>query len=124
MSSVASASASVWMPINERTVEQAYTEVLRAKRTGVDRYQRYGRRAAKARDPKLLVVLQKGSEVLQRMSEAQAGQHGFDVGGLRVQHTEFQLWRNAYVAVDAGRSEEEAQYADVYGMAALIAGLV
>jgi hypothetical protein len=89
-----------------------------------------GRRAAKARDPKLLLALQKGSQILQQMSEEQHGPHGLDVGGIRVQANEFQLWRNAYLAVDEkriasehARGEPEQQYADFYGMAAILAGL-
>lgn len=111
-------------PINRKTVEDAYRVVNRARRDGIGRYTLAGRRAARARDPKLLLALQKGAEVLQKMTEEQAGPHGFDVGGVRVQHTEFQMWRNAYTAADKGNAEEEGQYMHLYGMAALLAGLV
>jgi hypothetical protein len=111
-------------PITRKTVEDAYRMGKIAQRDGNARFVLVGRRAAKARDPKLLLALQKGAAVLQKMTEEQAGQHGFDVGGQRVQHTEFQIWKNAYAAVDAGRSEDERQYMHFYGMAALLAGLV
>lgn len=110
--------------VTRKSVEHAYGTVKRAQREGIYRYTNAGRRAAKARDPKLLLALEKGAMILQQISEEQAGPHGFDVGGTRVQHTEFQLWRNAYAAVDAGRAEDEAQYMHFYGMAALLAGLV
>jgi hypothetical protein len=110
--------------VNRKTVEDAYRLVRIAQRDGSNRYVLAGRRAAKARDPKLLLALQKGAQVLQKMTEEQAGPHGFDVGGMRVQHTEFQLCKNAYVAVDEGRSEQELQYVHLYGMAAILAGLV
>ena len=116
------ASSEVLEFVNRRTVEAAYREAMRARELGIDRYTLAGRRAAKARDPKLLIVLEKGASILQAISEEQAGPHGFDVGGIYVQHTEFQMWRNAYLAVDKGQSEEQAEYANIYGMAALLAG--
>ncbi len=106
--------------VNRRTVEQAYAEVMRARERGVDRYVVIGRRAANARDPKLLTVLERGAVILQQISEEQAGPHGFDVGGIRVQHTEFQMWRNAYLAVD--KRVREDHYEFIYAMAALLAG--
>jgi hypothetical protein len=111
------------IPITRSTVERAYGTCSRAQQHGSDYYVTRGRRAAKARDPKLLLVLQKGAEILQKMSEEQAGAHGFDVGGIRVQHTEFTMWKNAYLAVDSGDSEKQAEYSHFYGMGALLAGL-
>lgn len=110
--------------IDRDTVERAYREGKRAQALGSQRYTVVGRRAAKARDPKLLLALQKGAAVLQRMSEEQAGQHGFDIGGRHVEATEFQLWKNAYTAVDAGNASAEGQYMHIWGMGAILAGLV
>lgn len=111
-------------PVTRKTVEDAYRIVMQAQRSGVSRYEVQGRRAAKARDPRLLLALQKGAEILQRMSEEQAGPHGFDVGGTRVKHTEFTLWRTAYEVADRGGAAEAPEYAHFYGMGALLAGLV
>lgn len=112
------------LPINRRTVEQAYNEVVRAQKLGIDRYTTIGRRAGRARDPRLLLALQKGAEILQQISEEQAGPHGFDVGGIRVQHTEFTMWKNAYLAVDTGDAAGQEEYSHFFAMGALLAGLV
>lgn len=111
-------------PINRKTVEDAYREIMRARAGHSDRYTLAGRRAAAKRDPKLLRALELGSEVLHKMSEEQAGPHGFDVGGIRVKPTEFTMWANAYKAADSGDSRNQGEYEHFYGMGALLAGLV
>ncbi len=111
--------------ITRETVEWAYREARKAQAMRRMSVEAQAMRAAKARDSKLLMALQKGAEHLQRMSEEQAGQSGFDVGGHRVAHTELQLWRNAYVSVDrAGPDDPEAQYSWIYVAAGILAGVV
>ena len=107
--------------INESTVENAYRLCRLAQRTRQQSFANAGMRAAKARDPRILKALDGGSEVLHRQSERQLG-GTFNVGGLRVQATEFQLWRNAYEMADKG--EADAHYEWVYGAAAVLAGIV
>jgi hypothetical protein len=108
--------------VNERTIEMAYREAQRAQESRQERVAAAGMRAAKARDPKLLKALEGGAETLRKMSERQLGVSGMDVGGIRVQATEYQLWRNAYTTVDSGQPHEA--YAWIYGAAAVLCGFV
>lgn len=79
-------------------------------------------RAAEARDPKLLLALDKGATILQRISEEQFGAHGMDVNGYRVDATEYQLWRNAYTTLDKGTPEQN--YIWIYVAGGLLAGII
>lgn len=110
--------------VTRRSVEEAYRTATRARTAGLDSVAKQGLRAAKDRNPKLLKALQLGASILQRMSEEQAGMHGFDVGGIRVQHTEFALWKNAYSTCDAGNFEACKPYVWIYAMAGILAGVI
>jgi hypothetical protein len=104
-------------------LEWAYATAQRAQHaTRGESLARQAWGAAKARDSRVLLALQKGSEILQRMSEEQMGQHGLDVAGYRVPATEFQLWKNAYTTMDKGTPE--ANYVWIYVAAGLLAGVI
>jgi endo-alpha-1,4-polygalactosaminidase (GH114 family) len=82
-----------------------------------------GWRAARAKDPKMLLVLEKGAEILDKMTDSQHGRtmrsqsatHGETKGT-----TEAQLWKNAYTTMDNGSPEEN--YSWIYGAAAFLCG--
>jgi hypothetical protein len=108
--------------ITRRSVEAAYAECKRAQLHRRESFAQTGMRAARARHPGVLLALQKGSEILQRMSEEQLGTHGLDVGGIHVNATEFSLWKEAYIAADKGEALPNLMW--IYGAAALLAGLI
>tara|TARA_Y100000034_G_scaffold121988_1_gene166910 strand:+ start:219 stop:587 length:369 start_codon:yes stop_codon:yes gene_type:complete len=82
-----------------------------------------GWRAARARDPKLLLALEKGANILDQMTDEQHGrtmrspdaEHGETKGT-----TEAQLWRNAYTTLDNGTPEQNYEW--IYGAAAWLCG--
>lgn len=107
-------------------IERAYrraTELLRAHdHTMAD----IGWRAACDRNPKLLKVLEKGAEIITALSENQTGltrRSTFDRGDLPrvVEHTEAQLWRQAYEWADKGEPAAHCRW--IYAGAAEAAGL-
>lgn len=111
--------------MSPRRIEWAYGESQRLLRRDRERYETFARqawRAAKARNPRMLMALDRGSAHLQKLSEQQAGQHGFDVAGYYVHATEFQLWRNAYTTMDSGTPEQN--YEPIYLAAGILAGVV
>lgn len=107
--------------VTRKSVEDAYRECRRAQENRRDLMAAHAMRAARAKDPKMLKALEGGATILQKMSEEQMGQSGMDVGGLRVQSTEFQLWRNAYTTMDSGTPQ--GQYQWIYVAAGFLAGL-
>lgn len=120
------------LAITSETVEAATKRVNLARardNARADQLARQALRAAQARDPKLLLALEKGAAVLRTMSEAQMGVHGADQGGQRVEAGELQVWRNAYDLCDMGKSRrvdphELAVYQWIYAAAGLLAGVV
>jgi hypothetical protein len=108
--------------VNRISVERAYRSVRIAQQQKRDGVGAMGLRAAKARNPKLLLALQRGSEVLRGMAEEQTGGSGFDVGGIRVQPTEYTLWKNAYETADKG--EPAVPYQWIYAAAGILAGVI
>jgi hypothetical protein len=117
-------SAKIEIPewVNRKTVEEAYRIARKAQESRRESVAAAGMRAAKARDPKILKALEGGSEILRQMSEEQLGKHGVDVGGIYVPATEYNLWREAYIAADEGRALPN--FAWIYGAAAVLAGLI
>lgn len=84
---------------------------------------------ARARDVKLLTVLEKCAEVLKKMSEEQSTPHGIPWEGGYINHTEFQRFHNAYILADMGKSrildETELEvYVWTYVIAGLLAGVL
>ncbi|MAH47443.1 hypothetical protein CMI37_16585 [Candidatus Pacearchaeota archaeon] len=106
-------------------IEYAYSLACRAQVARRQSFADTGWRAALARDPKLLKALERGAEVIERMSEEQFGrtmrtaaeeeQHKYQQGT-----TEGQLWRNAYTTCDNGTPERSYEW--IYGSAAWLCG--
>jgi hypothetical protein len=82
-----------------------------------------GMRAARARDPKLLKVLDLAANVMVNIEESQRREEMRTslIYGERRYSTETQLWREAYRMVDQGTPIIHLQW--IYGAAALLAGL-
>lgn len=123
MINAAATAAASLPPMNAYTVEQAYSRGLVAQRKGDYAYAQKGMRAAHARDPRLLVALERGTEVLHSLAESQFGR-SIRAGNLThrpVWPTELTMWREAYVAADKGEPLPHLSW--IYGMAADLAGL-
>lgn len=110
--------------INRETVERAYARAVQAQRLRHQTVADTGMRAARARDPKLLLALEKGAEVLDRMAEEQGGRtrRSSSQFSETVELTEVALWRKAYEFADKG--EPLGQFEWIYGAAAVLAGFV
>ncbi len=108
--------------INAGSVEWAYRRAAEAQRTRRQYIADVGMRAARARDPKLLLVLEKATEVLDKMQEQQVGRSRRTASTLAdsVELTEVALWRKAYEFADKGEPLPHLEW--VYGAAALLAG--
>ena len=111
--------------INEQSVEWAYRrakEMQNKNNRKSASFSNRGMRAARARDPKLLQVLEKATEVMHRMYLHQYGEYvqRDDIPeNHKVVPTEVQLWREAYKMVDQGTPIENFQW--IYGAAAVLA---
>jgi len=100
-----------------------------------ERFAQVGMRAGLDQNPRLLLALEKGAEVLAAMVERQVGrtQRSTEHYGHKAELTELGLWRNAYEAVDAGKGgsddSDDGFYYKLYpyrwilGSAASLAGL-
>ena len=85
-------------PVNRQTVEKAHAMAVRGPQDHEYSFMQAGMRAARARDPKLLLALEKGAEVLDAVSDEQMGQTRRESSATRsqkAQHTEASLWREA-----------------------------
>ena len=111
--------------ITPERVEYAYSLAVKCQHMRRQSFADVGWRAALARDPKLLKALEKGAEVIEKMSENQFGRT-MRTAGKEDKHkyqqgtTEGQLWRNAYTTCDNGTPERNYEW--VYGSAAWLAG--
>jgi hypothetical protein len=83
-----------------------------------------GWRAALARDPRLLKTLEIGAEKIGKLGEEQNGRtrRSADTFAESVEHTEFQLWREAYRLCDEGNPIRNFEW--IYGAAAILCGYV
>lgn len=111
------------MVINAETVEYAHGLALRYQAARKQSFADTGWRAALARDPKLLKALEKGAEVVDKLTDQQ---HGRTIRSVNATHgetkgtTEAQLWREAYRLCDEGRPIRNFEW--VYGSAAWLCG--
>jgi len=83
-----------------------------------------GFRAARARDPRLLKLMDRVANEVDKTAEAQYGRTRRDPGTTfseRTESTEAQLWREAYRLADQGAPGE--QFAFLYAAAASFLGL-
>ena len=111
-------------PVNRQTVEKAHAMAVRGPQDHEYSFMQAGMRAARARDPKLLLALEKGAEVLDAMSDEQMGQTRRESSATRAQkaqHTEASLWREAYRLCDEGRPIQQLGW--IYAAASWLAGL-
>ena len=109
--------------VNEATVERAYKRCRMAQLSRQQSFADTGMRAARARDPRLLKALEGMSTVLRKMSERQLGA-SFNVAGLRVDATEYQMFANAYRMVDEGNMVGAGNYEWLLGGACVLAGII
>ncbi len=113
-----------------RTVTAESVEHLHRRATTIrERWDRsrieQGIRAARARAPKLMFVLEQATEVLDAMADAQTGQTRRSTSTSfadRVLPAEVQIWREAYRVADEGHAMD--QFGAVYAAAGEFAGLV
>lgn len=115
--------------INAKTVEHAYGRARLAMRRRDYAFSEKGMRAARAKDPRLLLALEHGTTILDNLADAQHGQtrrdpwtheHRWNESS-DVELTEVALWRNAYESADRGEPMPELAW--IYGAAAELAGL-
>jgi hypothetical protein len=109
--------------ITPERVEYAYGLAQKYQAQGYQRFADVGWRAAQARDPKLLLALEKGAEIVDRLTEQQYGQTMREVNqehGKTKGTTEQGLWREAYRMCDEGTPLENFSW--IYGAAAWLCG--
>jgi hypothetical protein len=108
--------------ITAESVEWAYGRACEAQRIGRQSFARIGWRAAQARDPRLLKVLERAAEIVTQMDENQRGRtrRYAEKLGEQIETTETQLWREAYRLCDEGRPIQNFEW--IYGAAALLCG--
>lgn len=108
--------------LNPQTIENAYRRAKFAQDSRNYRYGKRGMNAARARDPKVLLVLERGTEVLTRIADEQTGSYRAGAGipySHRVEPTEVALWRNAYETMDNG--DPLVHFEWIYGCAVELA---
>jgi hypothetical protein len=101
--------------------QQAY-KGTQYERKQAEAFAQRGMRGARARDRKLLMVLEKATEVLTALSNDQFGQYRLrnDIPeSHKVEPTEVQMWREAYRMCDQGTALEQFRW--IYGCAIKLA---
>lgn len=109
--------------ITRSRVEYAHGLAIKNQRLRNQRFADTGWRAALAQDPKLLVVLEKAANMLDKLTDEQHGQtmrapdalYGETKGT-----TEAQLWREAYRLCDEGNPIRHLEW--IYGAGAWLCG--
>jgi len=103
-------------------IEWAYGVACHSLEHRKQQLARVGWKAAQARDDKLLKALEIGAEKIGKLSEDQMGQtrRTSSVFSETVEHTESQMWREAYRLCDEGRPIQNFEW--IYGAAALLCG--
>lgn len=106
-------------------VEHAHKLACQSQQQRRQSFADTGWRAARARDPKLLKVLELATEIIRRMENEQFGRtmrtaseeekHKYQQGT-----TEAQLWQKAYETCDAGVPMQNFEW--IYGAAAWLCG--
>tara|TARA_R110001592_G_scaffold142674_1_gene364868 strand:- start:1143 stop:1535 length:393 start_codon:yes stop_codon:yes gene_type:complete len=118
--------------VNPQNIERAYqlAQVMQKQAYKGSAYERKeaesfaerGMRGARSRDHKLLVVLEKATEVLVALSNDQFGtyrQRNDIPESHKVEPTEVQMWREAFKMVDQGTPIENFKW--IYGCAIKLA---
>jgi len=118
--------------VNASTVEKAYqlaqnmqynaNRGSRDEQIEAQRFAERGMRAVRSKDHRVMVVLEKATEVLLKISNEQFGQYRQrqDIPySHRVEPTEVQMWREAYKMADQGTPLENFKW--IYGCACKLA---
>lgn len=109
--------------VPEDKIEYAYGLAKQMQENRVQAFADVGLRAARARDPKMLKIMEKAAEYVTRLAENQNGRTRRSTAnyGEKAEFTEVGLWREAYKAMDEGRAMYEFQW--IYGAGAWLANL-
>jgi hypothetical protein len=110
--------------VNFKSVEYAYARSIKERDRHNQAFGELGLRVAKARDPKLLMVLDKAANVMIKEDDKQRGQtrHTSENESERRYTTETQMWREAYRMVDEGKAAEVPHLMWIYAAAAFLCG--
>ncbi len=105
-------------------IEWAYGVACHSLEHRKQQIARVGWKAAQARDSKLLKALEIGAEKVAQLSESQTGRtrRSASTFAESVEHTEAQMWREAYRLCDEGKPIQNFEW--IYGAAALLCGYV
>ena len=111
--------------LSDEKIEYAYSQCMRAMDARRESFAQIGFRAAKARDEKLLIALERMAESTLHLQEQQVGRlmrspdakYGETKGT-----TEHQMCREAYRLCDEGNPTEHFSW--IYGAAALLCGYI
>jgi len=105
-------------------IEWAYGIACHSLEKRKQQVARVGWKAAQARDSKLLKALEVGAEKIGKLSENQTGRTRRSAEHLKdqVEHTESQMWREAYRLCDEGNPIQNFEW--IYGAAAVLCGYV
>lgn len=120
--------------VNRDAVEHIYRRANQITSSSFDRVERarltrQALRAVRKRDPRLLIVLDKGAEILSQIAEEQMGRTNrtASTASLRVPPTELNVWREAYKCADAGTAIDpdsgNSPFVGVYAAVCEFAGL-
>lgn len=110
--------------VTRHSVERAHRASHLAQRMEMDRWAEVGWRAAVARDPVLLKVMDQAANILHGMQEEQIGRHQRAQSTVESQKsdlTEYAVWREAFRLADEGMPERAFLW--VYGAGAALAGI-
>ena len=107
-----------------RSVEYAYGRAVKEQQRNNMAFAEVGLKAARQRDPKLLLVLDKAANIMIKEDDNQRGQTRMssDIESERRYTTETQLWREAYRMVDEGKAGEVPHLQWIYAAAAFLCG--
>lgn len=110
--------------LTREVIEDGYHRAVKAQERGRQIVAAVGMKAARARDSRLLKVLEAGAEHTGKMHEEQMGRtrRSTEIEGLKVEATEHALWREAFKFADKGEPLENFQW--IYGAAAIVCGYV
>ena len=111
--------------ITFRRCEEAYRRAEEMKRAHRYAYAERGMRAVRSKDPRVLKVLERCAELMDKEREKQIGETQratHTVFADRAHPTSVQLWREAYRCAVDGIEGPQQHFAWVYGCAADLAG--
>jgi len=105
-------------------VEYAYKRAVIAQQQKNYGFAEIGFRAAKARDARLLKVLEQAANIMITEDDRQRGEtrNNAEKESERRYTTETQLWREAYRMVDEGKAKDVPHLKWIYGAGAFLCG--